>query len=161
MHEGCECHFLSLWYNQTKIWGSKYSKSLRFKGRDDWMVRNIPLASAGVTKIFPIQVPIWTIIGPSPVNLLSLCLLNIQKLYVLILLNYFSGIGLGLVDEVANFVKDDSDINFCITCRNMKKGISLKTDLNQKYPTINVILVELNVESIKSVINGCKKIKER
>ena len=80
-------------------------------------------------------------------------------LTVVIHLFWFSGIGLSLADEIAHELHQCYDVHFCVTCRSISKGEALKKSL-QKYP-IKVTLVRMNVESIKSVVNACKEIKEK
>ena len=62
-------------------------------------------------------------------------------------------------DQVARALHMNYDVHICITCRSMTKGQSLKQKL-EKYP-VKVTLVEMNVESVKSVVRACEEVKKR
>jgi len=64
-----------------------------------------------------------------------------------------------LIDEVAHQLHRCYDVHICVACRNIKKGEALKQSL-EKYP-VKVTLVEMNVESVKSVLLASEEIKNK
>ena len=71
-----------------------------------------------------------------------------------------SGIGLALVKNFAKRYSNSYRLHLCVTCRNLTKGRNLKMQLEDKYSNVAVTLVEIDMNSIHSILKASKVIAE-
>ncbi|KAM9324488.1 3-keto-steroid reductase/17-beta-hydroxysteroid dehydrogenase 7 [Gastrophryne carolinensis] len=69
-----------------------------------------------------------------------------------------SGIGFALCERL---LSQDDQIHLCLACRNMKKAEVARSDLLLSHPLADVSIVQIDVGSLKSVMQGAKILKER
>ncbi|XP_076821740.1 3-keto-steroid reductase/17-beta-hydroxysteroid dehydrogenase 7-like [Clavelina lepadiformis] len=72
-----------------------------------------------------------------------------------------SGIGLVLVERIACQFEKTHQLHFCVTCRNMNKGKSLEKMLAINHESVQVTLIKVDIGDVKSILEGCNKIRKR
>ncbi|XP_071984222.1 3-keto-steroid reductase/17-beta-hydroxysteroid dehydrogenase 7 isoform X2 [Engystomops pustulosus] len=69
-----------------------------------------------------------------------------------------SGIGLALCERL---LSQNDQIRLCLACRNMQRAVSARSALLSSHPSADISIVQIDVGSIKSVLQGTKILKER
>lgn len=69
-----------------------------------------------------------------------------------------SGIGLALCERL---LSQDDQIRLCLACRNMQRAEVARSALVASHPSADVGIVQVDVGSMKSVLQGAKILKER
>ncbi|XP_053325278.1 3-keto-steroid reductase/17-beta-hydroxysteroid dehydrogenase 7 isoform X1 [Spea bombifrons] len=69
-----------------------------------------------------------------------------------------SGIGLALCERLLS--KDDQ-IRLCLACRNTQRAEAARMSLLSSHPSADVSIVQVDVGSLKSVVQGAEVLKER
>ncbi|KAM3915386.1 3-keto-steroid reductase/17-beta-hydroxysteroid dehydrogenase 7 [Leptodactylus fuscus] len=69
-----------------------------------------------------------------------------------------SGIGLALCERL---LSQDAQIRLCLACRNMQRAKAARSALLSSHPSADVGIVQIDVGSVKSVLQGAKILRER
>ncbi|XP_063283592.1 3-keto-steroid reductase/17-beta-hydroxysteroid dehydrogenase 7 [Pelobates fuscus] len=69
-----------------------------------------------------------------------------------------SGIGLALCERLLS--KDDQ-IRLCLACRNLQRAENARMALASSHPSADISVLQIDVGSVKSVLQGAKELKER
>ncbi|XP_071984224.1 3-keto-steroid reductase/17-beta-hydroxysteroid dehydrogenase 7 isoform X4 [Engystomops pustulosus] len=70
----------------------------------------------------------------------------------------YCGIGLALCERL---LSQNDQIRLCLACRNMQRAVSARSALLSSHPSADISIVQIDVGSIKSVLQGTKILKER
>ncbi|XP_075472908.1 3-keto-steroid reductase/17-beta-hydroxysteroid dehydrogenase 7 isoform X2 [Ascaphus truei] len=68
------------------------------------------------------------------------------------------GIGLALCERL---LSQDDQIRLCLACRNMQRAEIARSALQASHPSADVGVLEVDVGSLKSVVQGAKELRER
>ncbi|XP_050014167.1 3-keto-steroid reductase/17-beta-hydroxysteroid dehydrogenase 7 isoform X1 [Alexandromys fortis] len=69
-----------------------------------------------------------------------------------------SGIGLALCSRL--LAKDD-ELHLCLACRNLSKAGAVRDALLASHPSAQVSIVQMDVSSLRSVVQGAKEVKQK
>ncbi|XP_072297285.1 3-keto-steroid reductase/17-beta-hydroxysteroid dehydrogenase 7-like isoform X1 [Eucyclogobius newberryi] len=77
---------------------------------------------------------------------------------VIIVTGANSGIGLALCERL---LTEDSGLRLCLACRNVQRAEAARSALLTSQPSARVDLLQLDVGSVKSVLNAAQEVKAR
>lgn len=69
-----------------------------------------------------------------------------------------SGLGLALCERL---LKEDDELHLCLACRNMAKAKVVHAQLLASHPCAEVTIVQVDVSSVRSVLQACQELKQR
>ncbi|XP_038204819.1 3-keto-steroid reductase/17-beta-hydroxysteroid dehydrogenase 7 isoform X1 [Arvicola amphibius] len=69
-----------------------------------------------------------------------------------------SGIGLALCSRL---LAEDDELHLCLACRNLSKAGAVRDALLASHPSAQVSIVQMDVSSLRSVVQGAKEVKQK
>ncbi|MEJ1270319.1 hydroxysteroid (17-beta) dehydrogenase 7 [Cricetulus griseus] len=69
-----------------------------------------------------------------------------------------SGIGLALCNRL---LEEDDELHLCLACRNLSKAEAVRDALLASHPSAEVTIVQMDVSSLRSVVQGAKEVKQK
>ncbi|XP_051004305.1 3-keto-steroid reductase/17-beta-hydroxysteroid dehydrogenase 7 [Acomys russatus] len=69
-----------------------------------------------------------------------------------------SGIGLALCNRL---LAEEDELHLCLVCRNLRKAGAARDALLASHPSAEVSIVQMDVGSLQSVVQGAKEVKQR
>ncbi|KAK7816373.1 hypothetical protein U0070_020888 [Myodes glareolus] len=69
-----------------------------------------------------------------------------------------SGIGLALCNRL---LAEDEELHLCLACRNLSKAGAVRDALLASHPSAEVSIVQMDVSSLRSVVQGAKEVKRK
>lgn len=69
-----------------------------------------------------------------------------------------SGIGLALCNRL---LAEDDELHLCLACRNLSKAGAVRDALLASHPSAEVSIVQMDVSSLRSVVQGAKEVKRK